>query len=269
MLARIVRLLAAMMISSCAAQPATPTQSGGSERSTAGGETPPEPVTTVAPEAHIRLIHAAIEARDQAVALVADAAATGDTTRYQFSSPYLSVTPGEHSIAARADEAELIQGSFIFPDGPSTLIAYSTGDFPVALALVSDSVVTADADTAQVRVFHAIVGQSAIDLCRPPESARADGTPIVTNIAPGTLGAPGYVSVASGSELSLQLRTSNPTPCHGRPFGVARFTPAAEGNYTLVLTGRAGRHRVAPELLFCADPPAADTSCASVSIEPP
>lgn len=263
MLAR-VGLVTAIVLTACGGR-STPT-------STTPHDAPPETPTqadagpvAAAPGTQVRLIHAAIESREQVVTLLADGTATTTPTGYQFSSAYLALTPGAHEISARANDAELIGASLTFPEGLSTLVAYSTGDFPVALAMAADVTTTPAANTAQVRFFHAIIGQGPVDICLVGESARSDGTPIIANVAAGSLGE--YATVAGGGELALQLRAQHGTPCHGRVIGVARFTPASESNYTLIFVGMQGRHRVAPELLFCADPPASDTSCATLAID--
>jgi hypothetical protein len=216
------------------------------------------------------LIHAAVEAADQAVILASEGTATRATT-YQFSSTYLPLSPGSHEMSARANDTELIAATFSLREGMATIVAYSTGDFPVALALAEDPASEPPANMAQIRVFHAIVGQSAVDVCAPAPSARADGAPIIANVSPGSLNATdgAYVAVPSGAELPLQIRAQNATLCHGRIVGTAHgFSPVAGSNYTLVFVGRTtGRHRVALELLFCADPPAVDTSCATLTLE--
>lgn len=233
-----------------------------------------ETVTAVAPppppEARIRLIHAAVTSNAQSVSLVADGGPSTAPTGYEFASAYLALTPGEHSLSARANDAELIGASFTFAEGSSTIVAYSTRDFPVALSHLEDASATAPENMAQVRFVHALVGQGAIDLCTPPPTGRGDGTPILASLAPGTP-SDGYLTVSAGVPLTIQLRIQNAHPCHGRTLGVASaFTPASEANYTIVFVGQTGRqHHVSSELLFCADPPALDTSCATVPVENP
>lgn len=241
------------------------------EPASTGDEAPPEPAPPPPPppQAMIRLIHAAVEAREQPITLVADGGPSTPAAAYEFASTYLAIDPGEHELSARAGDAELIGTSLSFPEGHATVIAYSTGDFPAALAHVPDTSDPAPTDQAQIRVFHGMVGQGALDVCAPPASGRGDGTPIVADVAAGAFGGGGaYVSVAAGAELVLQLRAHHATPCHGRAVGLAHgFTPVAGSNYTLVLVGRPGRRGAVPlELLFCADPPATDTSCATVPI---
>lgn len=234
-------------------------------------DTEPSPAVSAPPEARMRLIHAAVESNEQQVVLVSDGASTTPTS-YQFASSYVTLTPGHHEVSARANDTELISASFELAEGMFTVVAYSTGDFPVALTLARDSASAPPSEMAQIRAFHAIVGQGAIDLCTPPTTPRSDGTPILANVATGSPSTAdgSYVPVPSGVELPLQLRAQHATPCHGRVVGTAHgFTPVAGSNYTLVLVGRtSGRHRIAPELLFCADPPAVDTSCATLSIDP-
>jgi hypothetical protein len=262
------RLLVLVALTACGGSrppPATTTAVADTSRT----EEPETTPTPAAPQARVRLVHAAIESRDQSVSLAADGT-TSAPAAFQFASEYLVLSPGDHAISARANDAELIGASFTLAEGSSTIIAYSTGDFPVALALAPDVPADAPVNVAQIRLFHAMVGQGAIDLCAPAETARGDGSPIIANVAPGSLGAPdgSYVTVAGGSEVALQIRAQNATPCHGRPLGTVHgFAPAGSSNYTLILVGRSGRRRVAPELLFCADPPASDTSCATLGVD--
>lgn len=260
-------ITAILLLVACAGRAPAPAAPEPSPDDT-GSETEATPVAEPAPpRARVRLIHAAVESSTQPVSLSADASDTTTPTSYEFSSTYLTLTPGDHALSARANDTELIGASFTFGAGLSTIIAYSTGDFPVALSHLSDSDEPAPADTAQLRFFHALVGQAAFDICVPPATARGDGTPIVANLTPGTP-PDAYISVPGGVELVMQLRAHHATPCHGRPFGIARgFLPASASNYTLVFVGRTGRRSVPSELLFCADPPASDTSCATIAIE--
>ena len=262
------RLLLLVTLAACGGSRPPPASTTADTETTAAEEPDVAPIAA-APEAHVRLVHAAIESRDQAVSLAADGTSTAPAG-YQFASAYLSLSPGEHAISARANDAELIGASFSLEEGSATIIAYSTGDFPVALVLAADVPADAPVNMAQIRFFHAVVGQGAIDVCTPPATGRGDGTAILANVAPGSLAASdgSYVTVPGGSEIALQIRAQNTTPCHGRPIGTVHgFAPAGSSNYTLILVGRSGRRRVAPELLFCADPPASDTSCATLEVD--
>ncbi len=267
-MSRRIGSLVALLLAACAGHAAEPVVPADGEATGSESE-PPPPTTPPPPPAELRLIHAAVESREQPVTLVIDASAATAATGYEFASAYLPTTPAEHPVSARASETELIGASFSFPEGRSTLIAYSTADFPVALALASDTAEPAPDGSAQIRVFHALVGQGAVDVCSPPATARGDGAPVVLDVAPGALGSDGrYTIVPAGTELAVQLRAHHATPCHGRAIGIAHgFTPVSAANYTLVFVGRTGRRGVSPELLFCADPPADDTSCATVAID--
>jgi len=261
---------ALLVLSLAACGGSRPPPASTAQRADSEPDPEPAPVASTPPEARVRLIHAAVESNEQQVVLASDGASTSPTA-YQFSSSYVALTPGHHDVSARANDTELIGASFELAEGMFTVVAYSTADFPVALTLAPDSASTPPSDMAQIRAFHAIVGQSAIDLCTPSSAPHGDGAPILANVATGSASAAdgSYVPVPGGVELPLQLRAQNATPCHGRVLGTAHgFTPAAGSNYTLVFVGRtSGRHRVTPELLFCADPPAVDTSCATLSIE--
>jgi hypothetical protein len=227
---------------------------------------PPEP-------ARIRVIHAAFDPSAASIALAFDGAdAAIPSLAYEFSSAYVELPAGSHAASVRANDAELIGADLDLSTegGWYTAIAYSTADFPAAVQLTTDRPEAPAEGTAAVRLFHGIVGLTAIDVCTPGETARADGTPIFADVQPGALAAApdgtSYASVPTGAEITLQLRAQNATPCHGRVQGVARITPVS-GNYTLVAVGRTtGRPRVDRELLLCADPPATDTSCAAVPI---
>lgn len=246
-------------------EPADTEETSGTE----GTTPPPEDAPPPAPATQARLIHAAVEATDQSVSLVFDDAASSAPTRYEFAAAYVGITSGEHSVSARSNDAELIGATLSFPEGLSTLVAYSTSDFPVALLMLPDSAEGPTEGAAQIRFVHAMVGQAGVDVCQPGDGPRADGIPLLAGAQQGAaVPASGYLEVGGGSELAIQIRAQHATPCHGRPLGTARFTPAANNGYTLVLVGRTGRHRLAPELVFCADPPASDTSCAAVPIVP-
>ena len=224
-----------------------------------------------APSASIRLIHAALESRDAALSIVADgrSSPTVTNTGYEFASAYGETSSGDHAVSAQAGGAELIGASMTFASGPSTIVAFSTADFPVALALAPDARSVGAPEAAHVRVFHAVVGLGAIDVCVAPASGRADGAVLVSAIAAGSFGDGGgaYADAQGGAVLPLQLRARDSVPCHGRALGIARFTPAAGSNYTLIAVGRVRGRRVPIELIFCADPPATDTSCATVALE--
>lgn len=268
---RRLSLLLAVSLLGCGGSHETQTETPDTE-ATSGTEadaSETEPAPPPPPANQARLIHAAVEASDQAVSLVFDGADASAATRYEFAAPYLPITSGEHSVSARASDAELIGATLAFPEGPSTLVAYSTSDFPVALLLLPDHAEGPTEGAAQIRFVHAMVGQAGVDVCQPGDGPRADGIPLLPGAQQGAaVPSTGYLEVGGGSELALQLRTQHSTPCHGRPLGIARFTPAANNGYTLILVGRTGRHRLAPELIFCADPPASDTSCAAVPVVP-
>lgn len=227
---------------------------------------PPEP-------ARVRVIHAAFDPGAALIGVSFDGADPQIASlAYEFASPYVELPAGTHPASLRANDAELIGANLELPaeGGWYTAIAYSTADFPAAVQLTTDRTDVPADGMAALRLFHGIVGVPAVDVCTPGESARADGTPVFTNVQPGSIATAAdgsaYVSVPAGAPITLQLRAQHATPCHGRVQGVAQVTPVS-GNYTLVAVGRTtGRPRVDRELLFCADPPASDTSCAAVAI---
>jgi len=237
-------------------------------------ETEQAPTTQSAPTApvgaRVRIIHAAIEARDVRVSIVADGAAASlvGPTGFQFASAYGALTAGDHTLSVRDESHELIAATLSLAEGSHTIVAFSTADFPVALAAVPDATDEAPAEMANVRLFHAIVGMGPIDLCLAPEGGRGDGHPLIAGVAPGTFGEPtgAYTGAHAGATLALQLRARDATPCHGRAIGATSFTPAAGNSYTLVAVGRTRGRRAPIELIFCADPPAADTSCATLVV---
>lgn len=227
---------------------------------------PPEP-------ARLRVIHAAFDPSAASIALAFDGAEPAvPSLAYEFASIYVELPAGAHAASVRAGESELIavEVELSTVGGWYTAIAYSTADFPAALQLTTDRPEAPADGTAAVRLFHGIVGLPAVDVCTPGETARADGTPVFIDVQPGSLAAApdgtAYASVPAGAAITLQFRAQHATPCHGRVQGAAVVTPVS-GNYTLVAVGRTtGRPRVDRELLLCADPPASDTSCATVPI---
>lgn len=253
-----------------------------------GGSSPapepePEPVTTgeevveapppPPPPGHVRVIHAAFDPIAAAIGVGFDGAEPVITElAYQQASAYVELPSGEHSVSlVGADGAEILSWTppALAEDGWTTLILSSTTDMPVEFAASAD-VATAPGETmAAVRVFHAIDGLDAVDVCLAGESPRADGILIFANVAPSSFGGSEGAQYAelpvNGSEVTIQLRTANPRGCHGRIQGVARFTPTGGARYTVVAAGRnGGRPRIDREMLFCADPPATETSCTAV-----
>jgi hypothetical protein len=229
-------------------------------------ETTPTAAPAPPPRASIRIIHAAVESRDASLSITAngDSSTLAGPTGFQFASTYGALEPGTHALSVQSGGQELIGASLELAAGFHTVVVYSTADFPAALAAVPDSAAEWPAETSGVRFFHAIVGTTAIDVCA------ADGHPLFPAVNAGTFGdaTGGYGQVPSASELSVQLRARHATPCHGRMIGVASFTPASGNNYTLVAVGRTRGRRVPLELIFCADPPATDTSCATLTLSP-
>jgi hypothetical protein len=227
---------------------------------------PPEP-------ARVRVIHAAFDPSAASVAVAFDGADPAIAAlAYEFASSYAELPAGSHSASVSSNGTELIGADMDLSTegGWYTAIAYSTSELPVAIQLATDRADAPAEGTAALRFFHGIVGLAAIDVCTPGATARADGVPVFTAVQPGALAsAPdgsAYTSVPAGAEIMLQFRAQHATPCHGRVQGVANLTPVS-GNYTLVAVGRTtGRPRVDRELLFCADPPASDTSCAALPI---
>ncbi len=242
---------------------------------TTGDETvATEPAPPPAPEpARVRVIHAAFDPSAASIAIAFD----GDepaipSLAYEFASAYVELPAGSHAASVRSSDTELISSQLDLPTGGGwySAITYSTADFPAAMQLAEDRAESPAEGSASVRLFHGIVGLPAVDVCTPGATARADGLPVFADVQPGALAtAPdgtAYAMVPADAEITLQFRAQNAVPCHGRLQGVALFTPVS-GNYTLVAVGRtSGRPRVDRELLLCADPPASDTSCATVPI---
>lgn len=241
------------------------------EPTTGAEEAPPPPP----PPATVRVIHGAFDPSAASVSVAFDGADPIVTDlAYQQASGYVEVAAGEHALSLLgADGTELLGWTPpAFGEGASyTLVMSSAEEIPVVFGASMDEAASPRENTAAIRVFHGVVGLDAVDVCLAGESARADGILIFQNVQPssfaGTEGAMYAELPSPGTELTLQLRTTNARPCHGRVQGVARVTPVAGGRYTAVAVGRAsGRARVDRELLVCADPPAVDTSCTAVPI---
>lgn len=262
----------ASLLAACGGQGDSTAESSDSTGDEAVVEAEPPPPPPPEP-ARVRVIHAAFDPSAAAIALAFDGADPAiPSLAYEFASAYVELPAGSHAASVRANDAELIGAELDLAaeGGWYTAIAYSTADFPAAVQLTTDRIEAPAEGSAAIRLFHGIVGLTAVDVCTPGATARADGTPIFADVQPGALAAAPdgttYASVPAGAEITLQLRAQNATPCHGRVQGVAHVTPVS-GNYTLVAVGRtSGRPRVDRELLLCADPPATDTSCATVPI---
>jgi hypothetical protein len=229
---------------------------------------PPPP-----PTARIRAIHAAFDPSAASLDLTfagADEPVSG--LHYEFASPYVAIADGSHAVSIASGGTELIQATVdVAAPTTYTTVLFSTTDFPVASRIVADAPDAPEAG-ARMRFFHDLLGQGAIDVCSPGATPREDGTPIFTGVQPASFAETAahetYVSIAADQDLPIQLRATHSTPCHGRVIGASHFFPVSGNNYTLVVVGRTrGRPAVARELLFCADPPAEDTSCATNPID--
>lgn len=266
-----VVVLCSLLLSACGGSPPPPEPE---PEPTTGAEEPPPPPPP--PPARVRVIHAAF---DPSVASIGARIDGGDPVAvdlaYLHASAYFEV-PGavEHTLGVFGpDDVELMGWTMpILTDGTSyTVVATSADEMPVLFAASDDVATEPNANTAGLRFFHGLVGVDSIDVCLAGASARADGVAIFTAVSPSSFaGTPEarYSEIsATGVEVTLQLRTSNATPCHGRVQGVARFVPITGARYTLVAVGRqGGRPRIDRELLLCVDPPATDTSCTAVPI---
>lgn len=233
----------------------------------------PAPPPPPPPTARIRAIHAAFDPSAANLDLTFDGADEGVSgLHYEFASAYLTIADGSHPVSIASNGTELIQATVeVMAPTTYTTVLFSTTDFPVASRIVADAP-DAPSSGARMRFFHDLLGQAAIDVCTPGATPRDDGAPLFTGVQPATFGETAahesYAAIPADQDLVLQLRATHSTPCHGRVVGTSHFFPVTGNNYTLIAVGRTrGRPAVARELLFCADPPAEDTSCATNPLE--
>jgi hypothetical protein len=150
-----------------------------------------------------------------------------------------------------------------------TVIAYgqrgATAAAPGGLALASteDNNAEPEAGHARVRLFHALNGAGAVDLCVPAGAPTAPAQAVFSNAAfgrwaPLPSGPELYASVPAGSELTLQLRAHAATACTGRVLGLVTVNPPERAVLTLVAVGRtvaAPGRPASREVLVCTDAP--------------
>jgi hypothetical protein len=267
MSARALALLALLSVA-CGSPP----EETAEVETTTGDEEPPPPPPPP-PPAHVRVIHAAFDPLAAAVAVAFDGEAPSITElAYQRSSEYVEVSAGMHSLSLiGADGSEILAWTApeMAEESFTTIVLSSAEIMPVAFSVSADMTEPPAGTAAALRVFHALDGMGAVDVCIAGESARADGILVFGGLEPNTFaGEEGarYAELPTSGETTLQLRATNARTCHGRVQGVARFTPIAGSRYTVVAVGRDARPRIDRELLICADPPATDVSCAAVPI---
>ncbi|MEZ4392737.1 MAG: DUF4397 domain-containing protein [Polyangiales bacterium] len=215
--------------------------------------------------ASVRVIHAS---PDRAAASV-DVYVGGNGTpgasalAFRHAAGPLSVPTGAQPLAVRAAGAAAA-APLLSGDSPSSGLAHlhrrrlrARGQRPDAprARRRGDDETAPEASSARVRLFHAVAGLSAVDVCTPAAPARA-GSParpaaaIFANAAYGAF--TDYVAVPAGAAVTLQLRARNARPCAGLLRGTVSLTPA-EGVATLVATGRVapGANNVPRVLLVC------------------
>lgn len=237
-------------------------------RTVAVADEPPPPP----PTASVRVIHASPDRAAARVDVYVGSNGTPGAEGLTYKSPAgpLTVPTGEQEIALRAAGAAADAAPLYHHASPAleagrtyTVVAHGlAGNAQPALAVTAaaDDETAPEAGNARVRLFHAVAGLGAVDVCTAPLPAR----PTV----PGRLGAPAvparpvfanaaygaftdYASVPAGAAVSLQLRVRNARPCAGLVRGTVSVTP--EGVATLVAAGRVapGPNNVPRVVLVC------------------
>lgn len=228
--------------------------------------------------ARVRVIHASPDPLAAHVAVYMDNALVPviRDLAYRTGVGYEPIAAGVHVVQAR------------FPSAPPTtppVLSYNTPNFvaerwytvvahgiasepqgpPVGFSPEEDPGAAVDPSRAAIRVFHAVVGAPAVDIC-------LGSTPVVANIAYGqwSTGTHGRYALATPGPSQLSVRAHGGSPCSGRALGGFGLNLTAGANHTLVALGRVARiGGVAQEILVCNDAPlTAPTQCGVVPLAP-
>lgn len=234
---------------------------------------PSEPSEPAAPPtASVRVIHASPDRAAARVDVYVGSNGTPGASALAYKSPAgpLTVPAGAQDVALRAagaagDAAPLLRASTPELEAGRTYTVIAHGlagnaQNALGLAAAADDDTAPESGQARVRLFHAVAGLAAVDVCTAPVAARpaAAGRPavpaaparaVVENAAYGAF--TDYVSVPAGAAITLQLRARGARPCAGLLRGTVTLTP--EGVATLVATGRVapGPNNVARAVLVC------------------
>lgn len=261
----ILTLASACSSSTPPPQPPPPPSPSGNEVVQTPPPPPPPP-----PMARARVIHAAPITTPN-VDVYADGNAAISNFAFQSVRGYMNLPAGEHALTIRA--AGVTEGDALFTGStPSleadrfyTVIAHglAAGDPRLSVTAALDDRTAPPEGQARVRFFHALVGVSAVDVCVAGATARAQATPLFTNVAYGGWGE--YANVPAAA-VSLQVRAQHARPCRGAVIGAIPVTPVAGVTATAIAVGNpTATPVVAPALLVCSD--ASESSCAPIPVQ--
>jgi hypothetical protein len=237
-------------------------------------------------QGHVRVIHASPDpsASTLAVDLFVERSATAalGSLAYRATSGYIDAPEGNLWVEVRrrdatsAPPALAAQAQTLQLGHKYTVIVYGTlaRAQPMALASTEDFDTEPPAGHARLRLFHALVGVGAVDVCT------RDSPPVAvfSNAAYGRWGftRPGAerydatVDVRAGSPLALDVRAYAESTCAGPLVGQFTITPPERSVLTLVAVGgevSASSPAIPREVLLCTDAPRAGSpGCEAVSI---
>lgn len=261
-------------------------------QSTAAPSTSPDEPPPPPPAARLRVIHASPDRAAASVDVYLDDMATAGVSALAFRgvAGALEVPAGEHAVhLRRAGAATSVAPTLtahtpgLTASGHYTAIAHGLTNAAPRLALTvgQDQTTPPDAGHARIRLFHALVGLGAVDVCLPgavarpaaaghPAVAATPPTALVTNMAYGAFGQGsdgGYVDVPAGTAVTVQLRAHAARACTGAALGGATLTAPDRGLVTVVAVGRVGGAPPAPkQLLVCPEGGDGAPSCTAVAV---
>lgn len=228
--------------------------------------------------ARVRVIHASPDPLAAHVAVYLDNSTTAviPNLGYRTGVGYEAIGAGVHVVQAR------------FPSAPPTsppVLSYNTPNFqegrwytvvahglasepqgpPVGFSPEEDPGAPVDPSRAALRLFHAVVGGPAVDIC-------VGGAPALAGVAYGqwSNGASGRYAAVNPGAQQVVVRQHGGAPCSGRALGGFQANLAPGTNYTVVAIGRVGRiGAVTLEALICNDAPlTAPSQCAAAPLTP-
>ncbi len=272
---RTISLFSILTLFACGPTAQEPEEAIAPAEAGAGDEIPSEPPPPP-PPAYLRLVHASPDPAASNLQLSSDGEPLISDLTLHTGSTYAELAPGAHMLSITPTGAEA-SATLTFAESPEltsgahyTAIVHglTSGAPPIGLAIAMERNQPPAEGRANVRVFHAIAGVDALDLCVAGASPRDPAIVLYPGVEYGAFGASesgDYAELPAEGELALQLRTRHATPCRGRLLGVARTALSAGENHMLVLLGRTtGRPRVERELVICAE--AQGGSCIAMPI---
>lgn len=167
------------------------------------------------------------------------------------------VTPGTHTIHLLG-VASIETGEA--PEVLVTSLEVAAGAHPIWLvagepaaepALAVSALEPSPSGGTQARIFHGVVGASALDVC-------VGGNAMAAGLAPGAMSA--LAPIAEGA-VTVDLRAASDQPCHGRSMGIAHVTIEAGSASVIVLSAHAARRgRLNGNVVACTEGGACTTA---------